>query len=334
MRVQDEVMRVTANEVAKAAGVSRAMVSRAFTDGASISADKRAHIHAIAAALGYRPNLIARGLTGGRTGLVAVVVGGVARPYEAWLLDHLCKGVRVRGSWPILMPVGPEDELDSAIENALAYQVDGAVIAAGSISRALAERCRASGAPVVLVGRILDSGGTDSVCCDNVAGMALLVDLLVARGRRRIAWIGGTAETFSNLERYAGLRAALAGYGLTLLSERRGDYSVDSGLIQALALLTGPDRPDAIVCGNDAMALGALSAAMRLGIAVPEALSVVGFDDIPAAAWDAYALTTVRNPVPETVDSALALLSARLADDSRPFQAVRLAPELIVRRSA
>lgn len=327
-------MRVTANEVAKAAGVSRAMVSRAFTEGASIAADKRAHVHAVAAALGYRPNLIARGLTGGRTGLVAVVVGSVARPYESWLLDHLCKGIRDRGSWPILMPVDPEDELDGAIEHALAYQVDGAVIAAGSISRALAERCRASGAPVVLVGRVLDSGGTDSVCCDNAAGMALLVDLLVARGRRRIAWIGGTADTFSNLERQAGLVAALARHGLAPAAERRGDYSVDSGLAQALALLTGPDRPDALVCGNDAMAIGALSAAARLGLPVPDALSVVGFDDIPAAAWDAYALTTVRNPVPETVDNALALLGARLADDSRPHQTVRLAPELIVRASA
>ena len=82
-------IRVTADDVAQAAGVSRAMVSRAFTPGASVSAKKREHVLAVAQALGYRPNLIARGLTGRSTGLIAVVAGEISRPYEAWLLEHL-----------------------------------------------------------------------------------------------------------------------------------------------------------------------------------------------------------------------------------------------------
>ncbi|MFN3616146.1 MAG: LacI family DNA-binding transcriptional regulator [Rubrimonas sp.] len=332
-------MRVTADDVAAAAGVSRAMVSRAFTPGASISARRRAQVLAVAETLGYRPNLIARGLTGARTGLIALVVGEVGRPYESWLLEHLGAAVRSQGCWPLLLPVRPGDEADAALDHALAYQVDGAIVAAGSISRALAERCRGSGAPVVMVGRILADGpdgapGADAVCCDNAAGMAALAELLVERGRRRIAWIGGTAETFSDIERHAGLTAALARHGLRPLAERRGDYSVDSGMAQALALLTAHDRPDAIVCGNDAMALGAVSAAMRLGMAVPGDVAIAGFDDVPAAAWEPYSLTTVRNPVEDTAAEALRLLRARIDGAAGPARTVRLAPQLVVRRSA
>lgn len=326
-------MRVTSMDVAAAARVSRSAVSRAFTPGASLAAEKRAHILAVAERLGYRPNLMARGLSGSRTGLVAVVVGAVSSPYEAWFLDALAREIRARELWPLLVQVAPGQEVEPALEHALAYQVDGAVIAAGSVSRKLAERCLAKGAPIVVVGRVLEGGGADAVCCDNRAGMALLVARLLAAGRRRIAWIGGTADTFSNTERHRGLLAELAARGLAPVAERRGDYSVDSGLAQALALLTAPEPPDALLCGNDAMALGALAAARRLGIAVPGALAVAGFDDIPAAAWEPFNLTTVANPVAETVREALRLLCLRIEGEDSPAQVVRLQPELRLRQT-
>lgn len=327
-------MRVTADEVAEVAGVSRSAVSRAFTDGASIAPDKRKHILTIAASLGYRPNLIARGLTGQQTGLIALVLGNVSSPYEAWLLEHLSAAIRASGKWPLLVPATSEDELDGALEHALSYQVDGAIVAAGSVSRALAERCSALGAPIVMVGRILDGGGADSVCCDNKTGMRLIVDVLMETGRRKVAWIGGKADTFSNMERFSGLVEALAAHGLEPVESRRGDYSFESGLTQALVLLTGATRPDAIVCGNDAMALGAISAVRRLKFGMPEDVAVVGFDDIPAANWEPYSLTTVQNPVEKTTEEALRLLRLRMEGNTRPFEIVRLTPKLTRRLSA
>lgn len=326
-------MRVTADDVAARAGVSRSAVSRAFTDGASIQPDKRAHILAVADDLGYRPNMMARSLTGGATGLIAVVVGSISSPYESWFLDVLSQDIRSRGLWPLLVPVSPGQEVEPALDHALAYQVDGAVIAAGSVNRKLAERCSALGAPIVVVGRVLEGGGADSVCCDNRAGMAMIAERLAATGRGRIAWIGGRAEAFSNVERYEGLTDALATHGLTLTDSRSGDYTVDSGMVQALALLTGPNRPDAIVCGNDAMAIGAIAAARRLGLRVPEDVGVVGFDDIPAAAWEPYSLTTVANPVGETVREALGLLASRIAGDTGPVATIRLPPSFRQRLS-
>ncbi|MFN4009068.1 MAG: LacI family DNA-binding transcriptional regulator [Pannonibacter sp.] len=344
-------MRVTADDVAEAAGVSRAMVSRAFTEGAPIAARKRAHVLAVAATLGYRPNRIARGLTGSQTGLIALVLGAVSRPYEAWLLETLSREIRTARYWPLLLQVQPGDELNNALEDALAYQVDGAIVAAGSVSPALAERCRSSGAPIVMVGRVLPGDDTDAVCCDNRLGLELLVDHLTRSGRKRLAWIGGTPDTFSNIERQNGLMEALDRRGLNLLAARTGDYSVDSGLAQALALLTAHDKPDAILCGNDAMALGAIAAARRLGMSVPGHVAIAGFDDIPAAAWEPYQLTTVRNPVLETSREALRLLTKRIQSDgtsgspegdaapspgflARTAEVVRLAPELVIRQSA
>ena len=327
-------MRVTADDVAAAAGVSRSAVSRAFTVGASIAADKRDHILAIATSLGYRPNLIARGLTGQQTGLIAVVVGDVSSPYEAWLLGALSAGVRRNGNWPLLIPVAPNVELDSQLEHALSYQVDGAVVAAGSVGHKLAERCAALGTPIVMVGRVPDGGGADSVCCDNRMGMQLVVDLLLGEGRSRIAWVGGKSDTFSNVERFDGLRSALAQQGHALVAERRGDYSVESGLTQALDLLTARNRPDAIVCGNDAMAIGAVSAARRLGLSVPGDVAITGFDDIPAAAWEPFSLTTIQNPVEETVDAALRMLQLRISGNNCPPENVRLLPKLLRRESA
>lgn len=327
-------VRVTADDVARAAGVSRAMVSRAFTPGASVSAKKREHVLAVAQALGYRPNLIARGLTGRSTGLIAVVAGEISRPYEAWLLEHLVLELSSRGYQPLLLPALRGGNVTEMIDHALAYQVEGAIVAAGSVSREIADRCRASGAPLVLIGRVLESSGVDAVCCDNIKGMQLLVNRLVQQGRRRIAWLGGTEDTFSDQERRRGVEQALSHHGLALLAVRRGDFSLHSGLNEGLALLDAGQALDAIICANDAMALGVIEAAAQRGIQVPDEIAVTGFDDVPSAAWGRCPLTTVRNPVHETALEALRLLEARVQMPTRATQIVRVGVTLVERVSA
>lgn len=326
-------MRVTADDVARAAGVSRAMVSRAFTPGASISMRKREHVHSVAQRLGYRPNLIARGLTGQRTGLIAVVVGEISRPYEAWLLEHLVKALSTQGYQPLLLAV-QGGSLTEMLDHALAYQVDGAIVAAGLVSREIADRCRASGAPLVLIGRVLEKSATDAVCCDNKEGMRLLAARLAGQGRRRLAWLGGTLDTFSDQERGRALEASLADHGVTLLTRRRGDFSQASGVIEGGRLLDAGLGLDGIICANDAMALGVLDAAAQRGIKVPDDLAVTGFDDVPGAALGRCPLTTVRNPVSETAHAALELLKARLQTPGRATQVVRVGVTLVERTSA
>lgn len=327
-------MRVTADDVARAAGVSRAMVSRVFTPGASVSAGKREHVLRVAQALGYRPNLIARGLTGQRTGLVAVVAGEISRPYEAWLLEHLVNVLTLHGYRPLLLPALRNTNVAEMIDHALAYQVDGAIVAAGSVSREVADRCRASGAPLVLIGRVLEKSGADSVCCDNAEGMRLLVERLVKQGRRRIAWLGGSADTFSDQERRQSVEQTLKHYALSIHAQRRGDFSFQSGVKEGLALLDSGLALDAIMCANDAMALGVIEALSQRGIIVPDDIAITGFDDVPGAAWGRCPLTTVRNPVSETALEALRLLEARMQAPSSNTQVVRVGVTFIPRESA
>ena len=326
-------MRVTADDVARAAGVSRAMVSRAFTPGASVSARKREHVLSVAQRLGYRPNLIARGLTGQRTGLIAVVVGEISRPYEAWLLEHLVQALSAHRSQPLLLLAGRGTNLTEMLDHALAYQVDGAIVAAGSVSREIADRCGASGAPLVLIGRVLEESDTDSVCCDNREGMRMLVAWLAKQGRRRLAWLGGTPDTFSDQERGQAVEQALTDHGLALLARRQGDFSQLSGMEEGGRLLDAGLSLDGIMCANDAMALGVLEAAAQRGINVPDDIAITGFDDIPGAAWGRCPLTTVRNPVNETALAALRLLEARLQAPSRDTQVVRIGVTLVPRTS-
>ncbi|MEL7968693.1 LacI family DNA-binding transcriptional regulator [Vreelandella neptunia] len=327
-------VRVTADDVAKAAGVSRAMVSRAFTPGASVAVRKREHVLRVAQTLGYRPNLIARGLTGQRTGLVAVVAGEISRPYEAWLLEHIVRVLSANGYQPLLLPAFRDANMTEMIDHALAFQVEGAIVAAGSVSRDIADRCQASGAPLVLIGRVLEKNGADAVCCDNIKGMWQLVERLVKQGRRRIAWLGGTADTFSDQERRQGVEEALAHYGLSLQVQRRGDFSLSSGVSEGLALLDSRLALDAIMCANDAMALGVVEAAAQRGIKVPDDVAITGFDDVPGAAWGRCPLTTVRNPVNETALEALRLLETRVHNPTCDNQVIRVGVTLVPRSSA
>ncbi|HDZ49019.1 hypothetical protein LCGC14_0072080 [marine sediment metagenome] len=327
-------VRVTADDVARAAGVSRAMVSRAFTAGASVSAGKREHVLRVAQTLGYRPNLIARGLTGQRTGLVAVVAGEISRPYEAWLLEHLVRALTLHGYRPLLLPALRNTNVAEMIDHALAYQVDGAIVAAGSVSRDIADRCRSSGAPLVLIGRVLEKSGADSVCCNNGEGMRLLVERLVKQGRRRIAWLGGSADTFSDQERRQSVEQTLKHYALSIQAQRRGDFSFQSGFNEGLAIMDSGEAIDAIMCANDAMALGVIEALSQRGVLVPDDVAITGFDDVPGAAWGRCPLTTVRNPVNETALEALQLLEARMQAPSSNPQVVRVGVTLVPRESA
>lgn len=325
--------RATAQEVAQLAGVSQSAVSRCFTPGASVSEEMRARVLAAARHLSYRPNAIARSLTTARTDLIGVVMADLDGPFQPYLFEHLTRGLATLGKQPLLVRGTPSDGLGGASMAALDYQVDAIVITAGSVSAAAVDAVKGLGVPLFLYGRV--EAGVDCVCCDNAPGARLVADALVDAGHRRIAYIAGRPTAFAEQERAAGFRAGLAARGVALAAVGQGDYGYESGYRAALALLSADPRPEAIFCGNDAMAFGALDAARTgLGLRVPHDVSVVGFDDVPMAAWPSFALSTVRNPVDSIVDSLLAMLRRRLADPDAVPEVVRAAPTLVRRASA
>jgi DNA-binding LacI/PurR family transcriptional regulator len=323
--------RITARDVARDAGVSVAAVSRAFTPGAPIADVTRARILAAAEALGYAtPSGRAIGALGART--VAAVMGDMANPFYPAALELLAEALAARGQRLLLHAAAPGRDVDSVMAQVLDHRADAAIIASAHLSSDLARACRARRMPVVLLNRVQADKGLNAVCCDNYGGARVVADRFLAQGHRRIAMIDGAPGVSTGAERRRGFVDRLAEDGIapTVL---RGHFNHDRAMKAAEALLTGPAPPDAIFAANDLMALAALDCARRLGLRVPDDVAIIGFDDIPMAAWHAWDLTTMRQPIRAMLAATLDLIDAQIADPDAPAQIRILPARLMVRGS-
>lgn len=322
--------RITAAQVAAAAGVSRSAVSRAFTPGAYIDDDKRDLILKAALELGYRPNALAASLQGARTNLVGIVAGKRSNPYDGEWIVRLVAELNAADKWPIVLG-GNGEATEQDVLSVLRYPLDALIVRGGSVGPEVIENCAKLNIPVILSGRIVAGENIDCVKCRNEEGTQIATDLLLKQGRRRFAYIGGPAGWNSAQERLTGVKTRLAADGLELLAERNSDYSFDGGAA-ALRDILSERSIDALICGNDAMAMGALSHARhQTTLRVPQDLSIIGFDDIAMANWPEFSLTTLRNPQEDTVREILRLLEARLNDPGKPGEVVWIEPELVPR---
>ena len=302
---------VTSLHVAAAAGVSQSAVSRAFRDGASISAQLRERVHAVARRLGYTPNAFASGLLTRSSGLVGLVMGDVANPVQAALLAALLPRLAAAGRPPLLASATDAPSLRLALDKLERYRPDAVLICAPTLPPALGARLARDGVPLVLVNRYPLRPGPAVARTDNLAGGAEMARHLRAAGLRRVAVIGGPADAPASRDRLAGFAAVLRPVAAEV-----GNYGLASG---AAALRGLPHHaPDAVFCANDLMALGAMDAA-------PAGLPVFGFDGIPDGALARYRLTTMAQDADGLAEAALALLD-------RPGEQRLILARLVVRR--
>ncbi len=328
--------RATIDDVAELAGVSRSAVSRTFTEGASVSPRMRERVEQAAGVLGYKPNALARVLTTQRNRLVAFLSGYQHNLYDAAYHDRILAGLKAEGFRVLHVHIGPGEDVGRALVDALDFPVSVAVVAGGSIDEESIATCIRLSTPLVLCSG--EATGLDAVDCinsDNASGTRAALDHLIARGCRRIACVAGTPGMFATRERLDAFRTGMKAHGFTPAGVQHGDFSFEGGLAAARALLEQPQRPDALLCANDAMALGALTAARELlQLRVPEELAIFGFDDVPMAAWPGFALSTVRNPVEEK--ARLICERTRLRSLTPHCEALnaRLAMPLVLRSTA
>lgn len=320
---------MTAQDIADLAGVSRSAVSRAFTQGAYIDPGKRARVLKAADDLGYRPNAMAAGLQGARSNLVAIFVGEMANEYDKEVTTALVTGLNGIGKWPIVI-AGSGQTARDAVSKVLSYPLEAMILRSGSLDADIAGACSKLGIPVISSGRVQDLPGVDNVCCRNRDGTALGTRLLLDKGRRRLGFIGGPPGFASSRDRRLGVMDTLAAAGLTPVSEVVGGFTVQSGH-DAIIATPALAKADALICANDAMAIGALSALKERGIGVPDDISVIGFDDISMARWPAFDLTTLRNPIDGLVAAVLDLLTTREHDPDRAERTILLDAPLILR---
>ena len=320
------VKRTTIKDVAEAAGVSPATVSRVYSADGSASSEVRARVREAADRLGYRPNVMARSLTQSRTDLFALVVGSLENPFDAKLVETLSRALSGAGKRLLLIPAGDEVD-DPGTLVALDYQTDGVIVAAGHMSRTSSERFARLGVPVILFGRVLNAPGVDSILADNFDSARRVGRLFARHGRKRITILRKAARTFSDDGREAGLVAGLAGdEDVRVVSSHESD-----AFESAASFLAEADPPDAVFCVNDVLALSVLEAARSLGLSVPRDLAVVGFDDIPIASSPSYSLTTNHLSVDQIAHWIVQRLQARLQSPDLPVVVKRIDTALTIR---
>jgi DNA-binding LacI/PurR family transcriptional regulator len=310
----------TAHDVARLAGVSQSAVSRAFTAGASISAKLRTRILTAAGELGYRPNLIARSLTQRRSNVVGLVMGNVDNPFFAQALDRLSATLDMMGCRILLLHAEPNAQVDSQVDELLSYQVRALVLLAVNLSSKLSEECTRAGIPVILFNRtVAGSVGAHSVVGDNQSGGRAIAAHFLETGRRKLAFMAGYAESSTSNEREMAFGAYLAVAGAPLSRRATGHYSRMGAIAATRDLLGDPhDRPDAIFCANDLMAIAAIETArFEFGLEPGREVAIAGFDDIAIAAWPSFSLTTYSQPIDAMVDHTVRLIEEWNPDDDQ-----------------
>lgn len=322
----------TSIDVARAAGVSQATVSRVLNGRTNVSPEVRAQVEAAIAELGYRPNLSARSLVTNRTRTVGVVVGDLGNTYYTELLGIIDDDLARAGYRTLMLSAHAGSARDLA-DVLWETDVDGIVVLTTLLSDEDEARIVSLDVPVVTLGphRV---GSSDSVAPDNVGGGRLAARHLLELGHRRIGMVSGPLGAASVRERHDGFVAELADAGVTLDESLvvAGDLDYATAYRAAGGLLANATLPTAIFCLNDLMAFATLNAAAAAGVDVPGTVSVLGFDDVRMAGWEAFRLTTVRQPIAEMGHSAAGMLLRRFADpDAEPE--VDLLPCTFVLRS-
>lgn len=332
-------MPITIRDVATAAGVSVATVSRVAngsTHNYPVRAETRDRVLQAIARLGYRPNDNARRLLLNRSGLIGIIVPDISNPYYPEVARGIEDVANANGFRVIFCSTDRlPDRAAAYIEALLLKRVDGLVIVGGGDEIQLSESTVATyGTKVIFVGRPSPSFST--VRIDNVGAACNATEHLLSLGHTRIGFISAGASSNTVTERRRGYLKAIKMAGIEVDHDLivNGDFSESIGYAAALQLLRMTKPPTAIFAANDRMALGAMAAVADLGLSVPDDVALVGFDDVPMSAFLRPALTTVSVSAQELGARAMEVLAKDIEETGQPGRRrVRVATRLVIRES-
>jgi len=336
-RRQERAARVTIRDIARAAGVSVATVSRVINGRPDVSPQTRDAVLRVARQHNFTTNRSARALSVGRTGLVGFTLPWVDQNYFTGILSGAAEALYEQEQRIVLCPTHHEHDREvTLLERLMNGTTDGAIVLLPEESNDELRRLQEVGYPFVVADprQPLDEG-IPAVSASHLAGARAATDHLLRLGHRRIGLITGFPGWTATEERREGYKAALAAAAVPFLPELvvEGEFDAETGYTAARRLLELPDPPTAIFASNDNMAAGALRAAAERGLSVPGQLSVVGFDDTELARILSPQLTTVRQPMEELGRTAVSLLNRLIEGQRIEALRVELSTKLIVRES-
>ena len=321
----------TMRDVAREAGVSKALVSIVFRGAPGASPDNRSRVFAAAERLGYRPNRTASLLALSRTRQLGVVTD-LHNSFHAEVADAVLAAADQAGYRVALNPWTAAHGEERAIATALEFRCE-ALLLVGSELPSDTIAAMTAGTPVISIGRHLDLADADTVRCSDEAGIEQIVDHLVELGHSRIAHVDGGSGAIAAARR-RGFQRGMARHGLhDVATVVRGGRAEADGRRAGGELLHHADAPTAIVAFNDHCALGVIDACTSAGLSVPDQVSVAGYDDSPLAKLHAIDLTSVRQEAVELARWAVAAAVERLDQDRRNSREAVLIPRLVRRGS-
>lgn len=325
----------TISDVAKRAGVSTMTVSRVIHHAGYVNQHTRERVEKAILELGYVPNALARSLRFKQTGTIALILTDITNPFFTTIARCVEDTASAQG-FSVMFCNTDESEREEIeyINVLLQKQVDGVLLVPASVSTTSVDLLQHHSVPVVVLDRHIPEAQVDIVRCDSAQGAVLLTDHLLALGHRRIALLNGPAHISTSMDRVSGYHQVLSEAGLTGIVYN-GDFTQPSGYQMAQAALGLSPRPTALFAANNFIAIGAYHAIRDAEMHIPEDISLVAFDDLPATFVLDPFLTAAAQPAYEMGRRAAELLLARLSGNgpSGP-QEIVLPTELIIRKSS
>ncbi|TBR37553.1 LacI family transcriptional regulator [Marinomonas agarivorans] len=323
----------TITEVAVKAGVSKATVSRVISGTTFVKDETKSRVLAAIEALNYTPNQAARSLAGKKSYTVGLVLFDINSDYYAPAASAVESALRKEDLHVIIASgQGTQDGERDAVEFLIKRQVDALVLITSFLSKDeledLEQRC-----PIFVLNQERSMSADKTIQFDNYKGGFIATDYLINQGHSKIGIITGPSRKTDAMDRLRGYQDALQAKGLQSHWHHEGDFSAESAIAGMQTFLAMPDKPTALVCGNDYMAIGALHVCYQHGIRVPDELAVVGFDDLDIAQYFKPTLTTVKMPLFNMADALAKLLLQQIYQKKHSVQRY-FAPEMVIRQSA
>ena len=309
---------VTAEDVAKLAGVSRAAVSRTFSNNGSVARATREKIVKAANELGYQVNFLAQGLNRKRSQLIGVVVARLSDPFRSSLLEGLLSEIQRKGYQALVTEVRDDDELEMTIRRFTQFRVSGVIVTSGQPPANLVKECVQHNIPVVGINRHMDIPDVDFVCSDNQMAAVLVSEQLIRSGCSRVGWLNYENSTWSGINRGDLFRRMMieehafdASDFLEITAQVDG---YEGGRKAAHGFCKQGQSVDGIFCANAQLACGFLDGMRENGFDAPNDFHIIGFDNTLQTTQYSYRLTTIHQDVQQTAQRVLTCLEARGQD--------------------
>ena len=325
----------TSNDVARLAGVSQSTVSRVFNpvSGYAVKEEKRQRVIMAARELGYCPNLVARGMNNGKTNMVGLIVGDSLGPFYNKIVNEFVAKMQEIGKQCLLFRMSRTERVDRVIERVLQFHVETAVITASAMTKMMAEEIERNDIPVVLLNRFIPGTEVSTVYVDPLEGSRKVAEYLLSKGHRNIGYIHLKYEADEENEKRIGFYSTLRQNQIYQIKEETSGYDYKEGYAAGLRILRSENRPTAVFCTSDLIAMGVMDAARDvMGLRIPEDLAIVGYDDIEMASWGNYNLTSVHQPIDELIDEIVKIIKNQTDFDGERKPVVKMIePELVIR---